>query len=348
MHGVLRLHFTADDLARIRVAPGPDPFWELVLSIHKVRTATGGLAFHAWRAQALPALAARPKEAQELLLRQLVPRRGDFPDFLTPVEAMDGFEQGIESVMTTSPMRLSRDLEFIAGQRKLPPWTRDLALGEPAALDRLADSLRNYHDRAIAPFWAVVRAHVDADRSLRARAFLDGGVDGLLTSLRPALHWRSPVLEAPYPVDYDVHLAGRGLLLIPSYFCWYNPVTLIDRSCPVPLLVYPVDHDLTVTSTHGPFKAMPTDRRLSALLGKTRSQILATLGDMQTTGELARRLGFSAATVSQHTTVLREAGLVTTRRDANRSLHVVSPLGYALLAGSRLAGLTGQEATLRS
>jgi DNA-binding transcriptional ArsR family regulator len=335
MHGVLRMHFTAEDFARIRVASSPDPLWELVMSIHKLRTSTGGLAFQAWRSTALPALAERPKRARELLLRQLVPRRGDFPDFLTPVDAVQGFEQGVQSIMTTPSAQLTRDIELISRQRKLPSWAPDLATGERATLDRLADSLRTYHDRVISPFWTVVHAHTDADRGLRARAFLDNGVDGLLESFRPVLRWQRPVLEAEYPVDYDVHLDGRGLLLIPSYFCWHNPVTLIDRSCPVPVLVYPVAHDLTLTSAYGPFADRDTGRRLGALLGRTRGEILIALTNMHTTGELARRLNLSPPTVSQHTTVLREAGLLTTRRDANRSLHVVSPLGDALLAGAR-------------
>lgn len=327
------MHFTAEDLARTRVAHGPDPLWELVMSIHKLRTPTGGLAFQAWRRAALPVLAERTGNTRERMLRQLVPRRGDFPDFLTPVEAAQGFEHGVEAIMTTPPARLSGDLALVARRQKtLPPWAVDLAAGAPATLDRLAGSLRAYHERAIEPFWAVVHAHTDADRALRARAFIDGEADSMLNSLRPALQWRRPVLEAEYPVDYDVHLEGRGLLLIPSYFCWHNPVTLIDRSCPVPVLVYPVEHDLTLTSAHGPFADLSTARRIGALLGTTRGRILLALVDMYTTGELARRFGLSTATVSQHTTVLREAGLITTRRDANRSLHLVSPLGHALLA----------------
>lgn len=318
----------------------PDPLWELVMSIHKLRTTTGGLAFQAWRRASLPALAERPKQAREVLLRHLVPRRGDFPDFLTPVDALHGFEHGVDALVRTPSTKLTRDIEFVSRQRKLPTWSADLAAGKPATLDHLANSLRIYHDRLIAPFWSVVRAHTDADRAVRARAVLDGGMDGLLDSFRPVLRWRNPVLEAEYPVDYDIHLKGRGLLLIPSYFCWHNPVTLIDRSCPVPVLIYPVAHDLTLTSTYGPFADKATGTRLGALLGKTRGDILIAIADMHTTGELARRFGLSPATVSQHTTVLREAGLMTTRRDANRSLHVLSPLGNALLAGTRAAPIS--------
>ncbi|MGW0561714.1 hypothetical protein ACWDZ4_14150 [Streptomyces sp. NPDC003016] len=41
--------------------------------------------------------------------------------------------------------------------------------------------------------------------------------------------WRPPVLEVDHPVGRDLQLEGRGLLLIPSYFCWRRPITLIDE-----------------------------------------------------------------------------------------------------------------------
>ncbi|WP_410660056.1 ArsR/SmtB family transcription factor [Amycolatopsis sp. lyj-112] len=36
------------------------------------------------------------------------------------------------------------------------------------------------------------------------------------------------MLTARYPLDRDLHLRGRGLRLVPSYFCWDTPVALAD------------------------------------------------------------------------------------------------------------------------
>jgi DNA-binding transcriptional ArsR family regulator len=47
--------------------------------------------------------------------------------------------------------------------------------------------------------------------------------------------------------------------------------------------------------------------------------------------QLARRVGVSAASVSQHTAVLREAGLIHTSRIGKAVLHTMTPLGTALL-----------------
>ncbi|MFJ6837028.1 hypothetical protein [Streptomyces sp. NPDC091209] len=76
----------------------------------------------------------------------------------------------------------------------------------------------------------LIRALVDADRTARSRALLRHGVDGLLHSLRPTVDWSPSVLTAPDPVDRDLHLAGRGLLLVPSVFGRPTPVTLVDAA----------------------------------------------------------------------------------------------------------------------
>ncbi|RSO45480.1 hypothetical protein DMH15_08440 [Streptomyces sp. WAC 06725] len=46
-----------------------------------------------------------------------------------------------------------------------------------------------------------------------------------------------------------------------------------------------------------------------------------------TTGQLARALGVSAASVSEQVKALRAASLVASRRDGSRVVHTLSPLG---------------------
>ncbi|WP_128376411.1 ArsR/SmtB family transcription factor [Streptomyces cavernae] len=159
-----------------------------------------------------------------------------------------------------------------------------------------------YYDAALAPVWPRIRSLVDAERAALGRAQLDRGVDGLLDSLRPVLRWSPPVLEADYPVDRDLHLAGRGLLLVPSVFCWRTPVTLVDAELR-PVLVYPI--------APGPDWWSDLDDRspkaLARLLGPSRAAALRVVEDGCTSGELARRIGVTAPTASQHAAVLREA-----------------------------------------
>lgn len=194
--------------------------------------------------------------------------------------------------------------------------------------------LRSYHRAAIEPYWPQIQARVEADRAVRGRALLDGGAGELLDSLPPVLRWRAPVLEADYPVDRDLHLDGRGLLLQPSFFCRGNPVVYRDPSLP-PVLVYAAEHtpDPAFGDTGGP--------SLGRLVGHTRSAVLQAIRYGCTTSELARRAGVSLASASQHAAVLRDAGLVLTLRHGNAVLHTLTPLGAALLRGGAPAEAAG-------
>ncbi|MDQ7904361.1 winged helix-turn-helix domain-containing protein [Phytohabitans sp. ZYX-F-186] len=149
------------------------------------------------------------------------------------------------------------------------------------------------------------------------------------------MSWQSPVLLSPYPEDYDLHLGGRGLLLVPSFFCWRTPVTLINPELP-PVLVYPVERDPHWLGHHPGKTPACGDRAVAALLGSTRAAVLDTVGRAPaTTKEIAHRLRISAPSASEHATILRGAGLIATRRSGNTVLHSLTPTGAALLDGCR-------------
>jgi DNA-binding transcriptional ArsR family regulator len=185
-----------------------------------------------------------------------------------------------------------------------------------------------YRDLAIAPYWTRIRTLVDADRSRRARTLLDGGVDQLLATLHPSVHWRPPVLEVNQPSGRraEVRLDGTGLLLQPCIFLWRGPVLRCPEQAP-PTLLYGVSCEMT---GGGDDDGQVLD--LGALVGRTRAAMLGLLtGSGATTTELARRTGLSLAAASQHTGVLREAGLITTQHLGRGRLHALTALGSALL-----------------
>ncbi|MFI2028967.1 ArsR/SmtB family transcription factor [Streptomyces buecherae] len=319
---MLRVHFTSVDLARLRMAARPDALWETILSFHRLREKQAENIFGEWRSQTRARLHSEPR-----LLAPLVPQRGYFPDFLTPSEGVIGVEEAMEAVRATPAERLRTEISRLPAGRALPAWMRPMADGEGTdrALARLVDTLRDYHRAAIAPYWPHLHARIEADRAARGRALLDGGVDGLLTSLPATMRWRPPVLEVDYPVDRDLYLDGRGLLLLPSFFCRRTPVTFHNPAL-TPVLVYPLDH------AAGPALVTPA-RSLVKLVGSTRSAVLQGIGAGCTTSELARRVGVSLASASQHATVLRDAGLLVTLRQGSAVLHTLTPLGIALLRG---------------
>jgi DNA-binding transcriptional ArsR family regulator len=331
---VLRILFSSEDMARTRVAASPDPVWELVLSLHRLQDRGWDDIIGGWRRDVRDALRRDGRLAAMRLLFGLNPPQSYFPDFLTPPEGRDGLDAGLEALRATPTHRLRQDLSLLAEDRPLPATASALARGEPQALRHLAEIMAAYGAVAVEPYQARMRAAVEADRAQRARALLDGGTDGLLASLRPTARWDGAVLEVPgYPSTRDLHLDGRGLLLVPSFFCDRTPVALVDPTLP-PVLVYPVDRLGGLPTRAEP--GLPGQRQaLDALLGRTRAAVLAALGSGSSTGEIARRLGISAAAASQHASVLRNAGLVVTRRERNTVLHTLTPLGLAMLEATQ-------------
>jgi hypothetical protein len=332
---LLRIFFSSDDIARTRVAPTADPVWELILSLHLLQGRTHDPVMAGWRRDVADTLRRDVTAGQLRLLFALNPPRGYFPDFLTPLDSSEGLEPGLDAIRSTPIANLRRDLTVLAADNVLPSTASALARGDGETLAHLTDSMRAYREVAIGPYWTRIQAAVEADRGRRARAVLDGGAGGLLDSLRPAMRWNAGVLEvAHYPVSRELHLDGRGLLLVPSYFCARTPVTLLDPALP-PVLVYPVERLGGLNLAHD--DVVPhADREvgrdaLAALLGRTRAAVLEVVDAGCSTGEVARRLDISPAAASQHATVLRNAGLLLSRRERNTVLHTLTPLGRAML-----------------
>ncbi|GAA2605353.1 ArsR/SmtB family transcription factor [Paractinoplanes durhamensis] len=318
---MLRIFFTPEDIGRVRIAGEPDPMWETVFSVFRLQRPGPAPIYGPWREHAVRA-------ARRTDLDMLIPliRRRYYPDFLTPAEGRRGMPDGIEALLSTPKTRLMQDMvELSRLGEPTPSWMRKLAEGDRPMLQRLAAAMHSQYQSVVEPFWAEAQAHIEADRSRRARALLDHGYDGLLDSFRPIMRWSSPVLEVETPFDQELSLDGRGLWLVPSYFSWGQPDVLRDASLP-PVLVYPVPRDPSVIGDR-----RMSDTAVAALIGQTRTSVLESIGAGSTTSELARRVGVSPASVSQHTAVLREARLIHTSRVGKAVLHTITPLGAALL-----------------
>src|SRR3954452_6575287 len=80
---------------------------------------------------------------------------------------------------------------------------------------------------------------------------------------------------------------------------------------------------------------LPVEDALRAIANPRRRAMLELVWDAErTAGEIAARSGLSAPAPSQHLKVLREAGLVSVRADANRRLYRAEPARLAELRGA--------------
>lgn len=319
----MRVHFTAADRGRVLIARSVDPLWEMLFSRHRLAEPVRDPVSRTWARWVRRDVGVDAIRPGLRVLTTLAPLGKYFPDFLTPAEGVLGLLPAIEAIRATPRSRLREELHLLADVQRLPSWTRLLADGDQELLSDLGNSLIAYHRTAIEPHTDTIEAAVEADRARRGRLALDGGVDQLLDSMRPLMRWQPPVLEVRYAVNRDLYLQGRGLRLVPSYFCRGEAVAFADPNLP-PTLVYPIHHE--------PATPQPSSgQALTALLGATRYAVLTAIGSGTTTTELARRLRIAPSTVSRHTTVLRNAGIIATQRLGPSVLHTVTPVGTALL-----------------
>jgi DNA-binding transcriptional ArsR family regulator len=85
-----------------------------------------------------------------------------------------------------------------------------------------------------------------------------------------------------------------------------------------------------------------------ALADPTRRQILEDLqGGERSAGEIASRFTISAPSISRHLGVLRSAGLVTERREANRIYYALVPELLAATVAGFLSAVCPEQAVLR-
>jgi DNA-binding transcriptional ArsR family regulator len=323
---VWRIHFTSEDMLRTRIAPTLGPLAETMFGLRLLGCAKShppGLRL--WREQARTRLHPRMRP-----LAALAPQGTLGVDLWTLTGEAPTIEAGIEALRAMRPEHVKAELEVFTGDTAMPRWAWQLTERDGTARRVLAESaLVSYH-ALLQPLWPQVRQHLNAERAARGRALVEGGLEGLFTTLHPRIHWRSPVLEISFGRDWDLCLSGRGLTLVPSLFIGDQFVLLTDladEGVP-PKLIFPapMPHTLAPASAK-------RGTALAKLLGHNRATVLTRIADGCTTSELANRAGVSLAAASQHATVLREAGLITTRRNGGAVFHSLTSLGEELLAG---------------
>ncbi|MCX5210331.1 winged helix-turn-helix domain-containing protein [Kitasatospora sp. NBC_00240] len=334
---MLRIHFTADDLARTRVAGTVGAAAETGHALDQLLCRAGPVAFRPWRRQLSRQLGGRLRDVLGPLV-SLVPGPGQLLDLTALAGSGPSIEAGTEQLRSAADSLVRLEIEHLTLPRAEPRWSRALMEGDREAREVLADSLDTCYRVLVEPHWHRMRGHLDAVKAGYARTVLDGGVERLLETVCPALvRWEAPVLRVRYPRDADVRLGGRGLVLAPTVFLGGQAVLLTDltdEAAPPVLGVPALGDPLTAAAlwADGDQDGGTEARRsLGALLGRTRAAALDVVAQGCSTGELARRLNISPAAASQHAGVLRDANLIITRRRGGAVLHSITPLGVDLL-----------------
>ncbi|MFD7258886.1 ArsR/SmtB family transcription factor [Streptomyces sp. NPDC059874] len=336
---MLRIHFTADDLARTRVVETIGVAAETYLSLGFLRRSHTMKPFHIWQTSIQRGLDPRVRP-----LNAIFPRRGPAMDLHALTGGTASIEEAADRLRTVTKSQMRSELHNVALEPASKAWATSLCDTDPHAVRALSESLTASYDMTVQPHWAKMRTHLGTVRSTYAHAVLDGGIEQLLSTMYvPSVRWNAPVLKVDSPQDADLHLKGRGLTLAPVIFAWRQCQLLLNPldDTASPILTIPTVHDHSTAA--GLWGAEGTSQpSLAALVGRTRAAALEITATGCSTTDLARRLNVSAGAASQHATILRNAHLITTVRRGGAVLHQATPLGLELLNRT-----TAQPATPR-
>jgi hypothetical protein len=318
---MVTLRLGPEDVANLRFAISP--LMELHNSVRALEHPEAKALHLPWVA----ATRARVAGIDMPLLHALHPRKAYTPDFVDPPprSPLEELDDELDAMLATPPERVRLELRRAYGGRAIPavldPLLRDPARELPA----LADLFRVYWERALAPHWPRIRALLEGDVLYRARQLADGGAAALFADIHPEVSFADGTLRIDMPYEVTADLGGRGLLFVPSAFTWPRPAASVEPPWQ-PFLVYPARG---VGALWEPERAAPPEA-LAALLGARRATVLTALHAPRSTTELARALDLSPGSVSQHLTVLRQAGLVHGHRVGRAVLYVRSEKGESL------------------
>lgn len=320
MAGTLRIHFSQQDLLQTRLTAKVEPSWEILLSLRGLLHDDSPPHIADWR-------------------RSLDPTGSTSALRLISSLRSDGLRRDTFAGLGNSTCRRTRD-EKAVPDPKLPGQAAHPAV----ALENLLPNLMHfsatakhelytlteaYWRDALLPYWPQIRAAVQMDLSVRVSQFAYGGIEQCLTQLHPLARWKAPVLEIPRRdrTDEEMALDGLGMRLVPSFFCGM-PLTALSDAGVQPVLVFAVNRRVTAPDPTPDCGGMAA---LKELVGQTRAKILAAIAvNPCTTTQLASSLVVSAASVSQHATVLRKAGLITSHRNGSYVVHAITSTGKLL------------------
>ncbi|MFI1092951.1 DUF5937 family protein [Streptomyces sp. NPDC020917] len=337
-----RMRFAAEDLLRCRFAISP---------LRETQGAVRTLSRPDRHGYHLPWLRQARTIAAGLdlaPLRLLVPEGGYGPDFLHPTAEVPlaALEDELAAVRAVDPDEAR--LQIAAALARTPGADRSrrgrAMLADPAGTVRqLAGLYEHVWAALLAPHWPRLRAVLEADVAYHARRLADGGMQRLFTGLHPQLSWVDGTLittgppAQPEPPGLDGGRAdagpdgsgaGPGLVLVPSVFFWPEAGSPFDPPWQ-PTVVYPARGIGGLWEESGP----TASTALVRLLGANRAAILSGLDAPTTTTALAHRHAMAMSSVSAHLAVLRDAGLLASRRYGHQVLYERTPLGIAMATG---------------
>jgi DNA-binding transcriptional ArsR family regulator len=348
-----------------RLLFAPSPLAELTAMLHVLAEPSHHPSLHGWATGTVAAL--KPELADRLLEAEFL-WRSSRADFLVPahpaatlaeeLDAVDRIDDELyvaAALVTTcgssritfrprSPLldaatrERARELAQARGPRQAA--FADRLLADPPAVRAIVRRLlEDCAESFFTDAWARVLPQLAADARLKADLLARHGLSEALAAVSPAASYdrERGRISVDKLQDNATSGAGDGVTFIPTAFGRPHLVVVHSQAWR-PVVQYPVAEP----AVPRPVTLDQLQQRLEALAHPARIRLARTLARGEhTTGELAAAWQLTAPEVSRHLTVLKKAGLVTTRRRGRYVLHHLD------LGASARLGTDFLEALLR-
>ncbi|MGW1767946.1 DUF5937 family protein [Streptomyces sp. NPDC002073] len=252
------------------------------------------------------------------------------------------YDEGSPSPLVDAGARaLALETAAARGPRQLAFATR--LLEEPAAVRRWLRRLAEDCDEAFfAETWRRVEPPQTADARHKTQLLRHKGLPATLKEVSAALG----VDEAQTVIAVDKMVSGSatatdpavgtGLVFVPTHFGWPHLLVLHAPGWR-PVVHYPLS---SPELAREPGSVELLQRRMEALAHPMRMQLCRSLARSAfTTTELASVYGITAPEVSRHLTVLRKAGLLSTRRQGRYVHHRLDLTRVARIGSDFIEGI---------
>ncbi|WP_328466357.1 hypothetical protein OHA21_46065 [Actinoplanes sp. NBC_00393] len=322
---MIRIEIDEPTLSRTRIAISP--LGELICGLYLLRrNPEVPWPYQSWAVRAREALRSVPLP---LYMERL---QGAYPDFLDPIPESPAptITEQLEQIRATPAELIEEQLAMHYPPDRVPPELLPFRDDRRAALDRLAADLGAFWDTAMAPYWPAMRAALDEEVLLRARALAADGPDALLARLHDRIRWEPPVLTLIKPYEQSYQAMNKRLLLVPLIFS-RGALSCSTDHPEVMMVTYQSRGAAVLADSPAPPLPEQFDR-LGILIGRGRATVLRALTVPSTTTALAVALGLAPSTVSEHLAGLQAAGVVHRRRAGRRVLYGLEPAGLALVS----------------
>ena len=228
------IEFGTADLASTRFAISP------LVEVHRSVRALADPAAQALHLPWINATRGRVADLDLEPLRALQPAGVYTPNFVHPPPSspLAELEDELAEMLATSPERVRDEILGAYCNQNVPEVLEPFIADPQTALAALADLIRSYWQRALAPCWDRMRALLEGDVLYRARQIVDGGAQRLFADLHPSASFDGHALTIQKSFEETRRLDGSGLLLVPSIFTGPS-IAAITEPPWQPTLIYP-------------------------------------------------------------------------------------------------------------